>query len=477
MKCTDAGGRSPDAFGPKAYRPDRRPTGPSRATSPWTSWASAASIWPSARGNNSIEAESSGMSTYAHELSHNLRIPDNYSNPYGAHRSSAAARGMWDMMSRGTFNGPGGPHTRCQIPPTQGASLGSQHNIRNKRFLNFVADADLLRLNRNGLAQSGLAVADVTAREVPHAARRASPACEIELDGAAGDNAPPCDYHTDRRCDGVRTPGTTVTGKYNDYTMEVVQQIGSDSFDPGHGVLISKIKNTLVTAARRQLLRVGHRLAPGGHQPRRLRQARRHAEDGDARRRAPAQRRVVQRGPGLRLLLRVRTDERTACTSTSSTRRTDAQGILHYKVAVKSLDGAGPQTRGVALPPPAARHRRGLVVDLHVPRSRTRAPPRRPIPALHPQDADRVPRQRHLPPVGLGHGHGLDGEAHATRSPPQVRRDGPGPGLRRRRPPARPRGHGHADGDVGERPVQDADRGLRARPTATSAAPCRRRCR
>ena len=59
---------------------------------------------------------------------------------------------MWDMMSRGTFNGPGGPHTRFQIPPTQGSSLGSQHNIRNKRFLNFVTDADLMRLNRNGLA-------------------------------------------------------------------------------------------------------------------------------------------------------------------------------------------------------------------------------------------------------------------------------------------------------------------------------------
>ena len=33
-------------------------------------------------------------------------------------------------------------------------------------------------------------------------------------------------------------------------------------------------------------------------------------------------------------------------------KRTDAQGILHYKVAVRSLDGAGPQTRGVALASP-----------------------------------------------------------------------------------------------------------------------------
>ena len=135
---------------------------------PWTSWVSAATNWPNAQGNTSVEAESSGMSTYAHELSHNLSIPDNYGNPYGATQQRGFT-GMWDMMSRGTFNGPGGPHTRFLIPPTQGSSLGSQHNIRNKRFLNFVGDSDLVRLNRNGLASSGLAVADVTAREVPHA--------------------------------------------------------------------------------------------------------------------------------------------------------------------------------------------------------------------------------------------------------------------------------------------------------------------
>ena len=63
---------------------------------------------------------------------------------------------MWDMMSRGSFNGPGGQHTRWQIPPTQGAALGAQHSIRNKRFLNFIDDDDMLRLNRDGLAQTGL---------------------------------------------------------------------------------------------------------------------------------------------------------------------------------------------------------------------------------------------------------------------------------------------------------------------------------
>ena len=45
-------------------------------------------------------------------------------------------------------------------------------------------------------------------------------------------------------CDGVsRNAAGTIGGKWNNYTMEVVQQIGSDSYDPGHGVLISKTKN------------------------------------------------------------------------------------------------------------------------------------------------------------------------------------------------------------------------------------------
>ena len=138
---------------------------------PWSSWVTAANIWPNASGNTSVEGESSGMGTYAHELTHNLGLPDNYNNPFTAPYQRTGS-GMWDMMSRGQFNGPGGQHTRFLIPPNIGSSLGSQHNVRNKRFLNFLTDNDMLRLNRDGLKQSGMAVADVTAREVPPERRR-----------------------------------------------------------------------------------------------------------------------------------------------------------------------------------------------------------------------------------------------------------------------------------------------------------------
>src|SRR4051812_35387326 len=65
----------PEAFGPHAYDATI-PNWMSTRYVPWTSWASGQSIWPNASSSggipNSIEAESSGMATYAHELSHNL---------------------------------------------------------------------------------------------------------------------------------------------------------------------------------------------------------------------------------------------------------------------------------------------------------------------------------------------------------------------------------------------------------------------
>jgi len=48
------------------------------------------------------------MSTYAHELSHVLGIGDNYNNPFGV-PAQRDYSGPWEMLSRGTFNGPGGP--------------------------------------------------------------------------------------------------------------------------------------------------------------------------------------------------------------------------------------------------------------------------------------------------------------------------------------------------------------------------------
>lgn len=192
---------------------------------PWTSWASAACIWPNAGAGSSTQAESSGMGVYAHELSHLLNIGDNYNNPYGEPLRRDFT-GPWSMMSRGSFNGPGGPHSRWQVPALKGSSMGSLHTIRDKYKLGLMANSSLLRLSSPELAESGIVVARLTARSV-----------ESDLMGLRvqleSDMSPPCDVEKEVLCDG---------GQYNTYDMEVIDRMGADSFQPDHGVMISKSK-------------------------------------------------------------------------------------------------------------------------------------------------------------------------------------------------------------------------------------------
>ncbi|RIJ78963.1 peptidase M6, partial [Nakamurella silvestris] len=232
----------PDAFGPPAEwkaavkaatgldAPNYAPT----RYVPWTAWASSASMWPNASGNTSIEAESSGAAVYAHEFSHNLSIGDNYGNPY-ATNATRDMSGAWDMMSRGSFNGPNGAHERWHVPSNQGAVLGSQHMLRDKMVLNFVPASSVVNVTRSSLATNGVAVTSVTARAVQLPGQKVG--INVVLDGgdkttcaaqgATGDKAWMCD-----------------NGNFNNYTLEVVDQMGTDSFQADSGVLLAKTKNT-----------------------------------------------------------------------------------------------------------------------------------------------------------------------------------------------------------------------------------------
>lgn len=198
----------------------------------WTSWKSAAAIWPNAGGGSSTQAESSGASTYAHELSHLLGIGDNYNNPYGvpARRSYT---GPFSMMDRGSFNGPGGPHTRWQIPATEGASLGSLHTMRDKLQLGLVDNSSVLMVSRDTLSSLGSPlVAQITARGI---APTDTTLMGVRVMLNTGDLSPACNTSADALCDG---------GAFNNYELEVIDRLGADSFTPDSGVMISKTKNS-----------------------------------------------------------------------------------------------------------------------------------------------------------------------------------------------------------------------------------------
>ena len=130
---------------------------------PWTSWRAAANHWPNAGGGTSTQAESSGQSVFAHEFSHLRGLPDNYNNPFADNQR--AGTGYWEMMSRGTFNGPGGTHNRWQVPNQGGSALGPHHMLAFKNRLGVLLPEEQLTLERNTLATQGVAVATIQARE------------------------------------------------------------------------------------------------------------------------------------------------------------------------------------------------------------------------------------------------------------------------------------------------------------------------
>ncbi|GGJ78344.1 peptidase M6 [Pilimelia anulata] len=295
----------------------------------WTSWKAAAAIWPNAGGTSSTQAESSGMATFAHELSHLLSIGDNYNNPYGTPLRRAYT-GIWSMMSRGTFNGPGGPHTRWRIPPTAGGALGSLHTLRDKMKIKLVGEQNVLRLSREALADSGIVVAEVTARAIP-----AGPTGLTGLNIALNrDNAPSCSIAADPRCDG---------GGFNNYTVEVIGRVGPDSFTPDSGVLLSKTKNAdsapfqwVVDAHPEDINMIDFYRPDGTPQKitmgdyRQLSDALLHAGT-----RSNSEYEYVDKSNKLHFYV---LDVQRA-----------ADGTVRYAVAVRSLDGSGPSTRGVTL--------------------------------------------------------------------------------------------------------------------------------
>ncbi|KAF2182305.1 M6 metalloprotease [Zopfia rhizophila CBS 207.26] len=318
----------PDSFGP----PDNS-TLPNYADTryvEWTSWVSASTIWPNAGEGSSTQAESSGAGTYAHELTHLLGIGDNYNNPYGT-PPRRAYTGPWSMMSRGSFNGPGGPHTRWQIPSLQGGVMGSLHTMGDKMRIGLVANSSILMVSREALADSGLVVAQITARSVDPG--------ETGLMGLhiamSADRSSSCNATTDPLCDG---------GGYNNYDIEVIDRMGADSFTPDSGVMISKTKDQdrqqpfqWTIDANPQDINVVDFYRPDGT-PSML-------TIGDYRQLADALFHAGTRSGSEYEYV----DDANRLHFYVIDKHRDNAGVLHYTVGVRSLDGSGASTFGVEL--------------------------------------------------------------------------------------------------------------------------------
>ncbi len=336
---------SPEEIPPEWGNPDTtKPAWIPTRYVPWTSWKAGQMQW----GLSSIrQGENSG--TITHELGHfAFRIGDNNNNPY-VQPYRRVGSGTWDMMDRGSFNGPGGPHMRWVVPPTMGAAMPAGLMLRNRMVNGFITDEQVLTLSREGLALSGPVVAEVTARAAePEHGTYAG--IIVRLDGDEPHDRTPED-------DPAVNPLSPGIPNYNFYSLEVVQRIGYDSFCPDNGVLLAKNKdkesrnggpnqfncfNWVIDAHPEDINMIDY-IRPDGTPVMRTIADYRQLNDA-----------LFHAGLNSGSLYEW-TDEHNRLHFYIIDLRRNSDGILVYKLGVRSLDGSGQEKGGAILQAPQVR--------------------------------------------------------------------------------------------------------------------------
>ena len=309
---------------------------------PWTSWKAGQMQW----GLSSIrQGENSG--TITHELGHfAFRTGDNNNNPY-IQPYRRVGSGPWDMMDRGSFNGPGGPHMRWVVPATMGAAMPAGLMLRNRIINGFLSENQVLTISRDSLAKSGSVVATITARAVePLPGEYAG--VIVRLDGAEPHDRSPVDVP-------AVNPLSPGIPNYDFYSLETVQRIGYDSFCPDNGVLLAKNKdkesrnggtngfncfNWVIDAHPEDINKADYKRPDGSvvmrtiADYRQLNDALFHAGNNSG-----SQFEYVDAPNRLHFYI--------------IDLQKNSSGILSYKIGVRSLDGSGPLERAAILVPPS----------------------------------------------------------------------------------------------------------------------------
>ncbi|QFT87780.1 Immune inhibitor A peptidase M6 [Bacillus sp. THAF10] len=305
---------------------------------PWTSYRAAASIWDKAYINEkiSVQAEASGLATFAHEFGHIMDLGDNYNLPH-ADPVSRSFSGPWELMDTGSFNGPGGQNSRWHVPATLGSSSPSHHMLRNKIIQGFLKEDQYIFAYSNDLKESGPLFTDVLTRSVP-----AGP--EFGREGIYGlkigimDRTPRNYLIDDHRADMQN--GSLW---YNHYTLEVVDRVGFDSFLMDAGVLLAKTKTDeawpniwVIDSQPEDINEVDYVDANGEEVMVSL---------GDYQQLADA---LFKAGTAEGVVNEY-VDPHNQLHFYILEKKVAEDGVLSYRVAVRNLEGAGPYKRGLSL--------------------------------------------------------------------------------------------------------------------------------
>jgi hypothetical protein len=208
--------------------------------------------------------------------------------------------------------------------------------LRNKIKQGFLTEDQYINISREELAETGPLFVDVLAREIPAGSEFGRSDVVNGINIQMEDLTPANSLEDDWRADMQRGAKW-----YNNYTVEVVDRVGFDSFQTDSGVLLAKTKdaerspNIWVVDSHPEDIEQVDFIRPDGTEAM--------YSKGDYRQLADA---LFKAGTGDGVISEY-VDEHNRLHFYILNKTYDDVGALSYRVAVRHMDSDGPFTRGV----------------------------------------------------------------------------------------------------------------------------------